>query len=102
MDLKALSSRIRFTKFPTYGEKIRPVRDWFILLGMGLVILVITIGWNMWSFLRLLDGQPFGQVQSPESSYDLSSLEKVEAVFGTRKMEEDRYRNDYRFVDPSL
>lgn len=100
MNLNSLTSQVRALKLPQYGESIRPVRDWFVLLAIALTILVLSLGYHMWLFIRVLQGEQIGEAQTT-NPYDLSALEQVDAVFSERAAEEARYKNDYRFVDPS-
>jgi hypothetical protein len=102
MSLKDLISKLRVAKLPSYGESVHPVRDWFVIVAIALLLLVTSVGWNMWLFSRAIEGEAIGETPAPTDTYDLSSLETVRSLFERRQAEEMRYRNDYRFIDPAL
>lgn len=77
-----------------------PSRDWLVLLALTLLAIVISSVWNIMFFSDVLSGKmttPLGE----EIATDTSNVEKVDRLFGERAEEASRYRNEYRFVDPS-
>lgn len=102
MNPKTFISKLRFSKPSIGGYAIHPIRDWFMIVGIALALLITSVGWNMWLFSRAIEGEAIGEAPAPANTYDLSSLDTVRAIFDRRQAEEARYRNDYRFVDPSL
>ncbi len=89
------------TKIPRVGDKKRPSRDWLALLAIALLLLIASIGWNVWTFIRITSGEVVGEGPSVVTGPDTSALERVREVFTNRKAEEQRYLTEYRFVDPS-
>lgn len=83
-----------------YGDRIRPTRDWFILLGLFFVALVAGTVWSVLFFLNVVSEEPTAQTAVSEVN-DKTPLEQVRALFMTRDEEAARYRSEYRFVDPS-
>ena len=86
-----------------YGPHVRPVRDWFALLGIGMVLLVGILLYNVWMFDRLASGNVIGtQIISTPSLFNRSSLDAIQKVFADRSAEETKYLNGtYTFSDPS-
>lgn len=101
MDLKLPPQLTAFISKLSYGNRIRPVRDWFFLIGVGLALIVISVGWNLWLLERVETDGIEGSVV-PSAAFDAGSIESVRTLFEARAKEEERYRSTYRFVDPSL
>lgn len=87
-------------KLPSYGDRPRPLRDWFILVSLGAILLGLSVGWNAWQFVRVTEGQTIGEAVPQTIAPAAASLEGVRSVFQNRAAEEARYRTEYRFVDP--
>ncbi len=84
-----------------YGDRIRPVRDWFVLLAAALILLIASVAWNAWLFYRVTNGEGF-TVEAPAASTPaLNALPKAREVLEIRASEETRYRSFYEFVDPA-
>ena len=84
-----------------YGDRLRPVRDWFIILAVVGAIFLISIIWNSWLFLSVIGGDTIGSASPPPPSLSTGSVESVYEVFEARAEEAQKYRTEYRFVDPS-
>lgn len=83
-----------------YGEVLRPARDWFVLLSIAAVLILISAAWNVWVFVQAGRGEPVGaQVEAPGGS--ANAIERAQALFEARRLEDARYRSEYQFVDPS-
>lgn len=89
-----------FARF-SYGNRPRPSRDWFLLLTAATFLIVLSIGWNLWLLRSVEEGGVIGN-EAPASSFDARPIEEIRAVFESRSLEELKYRQQYRFVDPSL
>jgi hypothetical protein len=85
----------------SYGDRIRPARDWFVLLTITGIILCISIAWNIWLLSRVTSGEAIGTATStpPAASFNVDS---VQTMFEARAAERGRYVSTYHFVDPSL
>ena len=86
-----------------YGMRLRPVRDWFILLGLFATLLAASALWNLWFYQGVRAGAdvtpPAGAVAPVFSQ---ASLEALKAIFADRATEEDKYTSGaYSFIDPS-
>lgn len=91
-----------FLKRFTYGANMRPARDWFLMLLIAVLLVAGSIGWNFWLFQSVEQGAVIGESSTGRTGLDERSVEPVRRVFESRQEEQNRYRNEYRFVDPSL
>lgn len=83
-----------------YGEVLRPARDWFMLLSIAAILVLMSAAWNVWVFLQAGRGEPVGaQMEAPSGSGN--AIEQAQALFEARRVEDARYRSEYQFVDPS-
>ncbi len=94
LSLKPILSRI------SYGSGVHPARDWSYLLLLAAILIAISIAWNMWLYQEVQEGATLGE-EVPATPVDIAPIEAVRAVFEERKAEEQKYRTEYRFVDPS-
>ena len=78
-----------------------PSRDWLVLLSLFLLLLAVSVAWNVWFFATVLEGEEVVTPGSEESGGGESALQRANAAFEARAVEEAKYRNEYRFVDPS-
>jgi hypothetical protein len=88
-------------KIFAYGQRVRVLRDWLVLLLIALALFFSSVALHAFLFLRAIDGELIGSGQMQQSALDTSSLETVRTIFEARAGEELRYRGEYRFVDPS-
>jgi hypothetical protein len=84
-----------------YGEDIRPVRDWLVLLAGVAVLFFLSMLWNAWMYIRVVNGESLGGPVSTQPSVDANALTTVENVFAKRTAEEGNYKTVYHFADPS-
>jgi len=86
-----------------YGERLNPVRDWFVLLALSLMALACIIVWNVWAFGTIAQGGIIGSAAtSSPPVFNSSSLDAINAIFSNRAVEEMKYETGvYRFADPS-
>lgn len=85
----------------SYGSHVHPARDWFYLLVVMTVLVAFSIGWNLWLLRSVENGETIGDENTAIESFDEAPIESVRAVFEQRRTEQLRYRQEYRFVDPS-
>jgi hypothetical protein len=85
----------------SYGPRIRPGRDWFVLLSVFFACLLCSFAWNLWLFSKVTNGQAIGSAVSATSTPTLN-LNSVNALFDARSAERARYQSQYHFVDPSV
>lgn len=87
-------------KYLKYGRRLRPERDWLVLLGIFTFVLILSVVWNLAIFSRVTQGQQIGNetVSQPVQI----KLDQVRTLFNQRADERQRYVGEYRFVDPSL
>ncbi len=86
----------------SYGSHVHPARDWFYLLVAMTAIIALSIAWNVWLLRSVEKGGTIGDESLEVESFDETPIESVRAVFEARRTEQLRYRQEYRFVDPSL
>jgi hypothetical protein len=86
-----------------YGERLRPMRDWFALMGVLAVLLLIGIAWSAYTYGAVQRGEIIGNTPAgPDMSVNRASLQSVESLFDTRAAEAEKYKSGaYTFVDPA-
>jgi hypothetical protein len=82
-----------------YGPRLRPVRDWLVLLSLFTILLFVSVGWNLWLFSQVTSGNQIGTATSTPAIE--IQLGQVKGLFEERAVERTRYTTEYRFVDPS-
>ena len=100
--MKLSFSSDAFLKRFSYGATLRPARDWFLMLLVSALLFAGSVGWNVWLFRSVEQGAVIGESSTGRTGLDERSVEPVRRVFESRQEEQKRYRNEYRFVDPSL
>lgn len=88
-------------KLPRIVDRKKPSRDWLALLTIALLLLIASVGWNAWTFLRITSGEGIGDAAPIDTGPDIGSVERAREVFLERAAEEQRYFAEYRFVDPN-
>lgn len=96
-----LPTSLAHPPLPRIGDRRTPSRDWFLLLILSFLVLIGSIGWNVWAFIHITNGEVASGPSADTGAPDVSIVEQVRTVFSTRAAEEQRYRTEYRFVDPS-
>ncbi|MBU2158600.1 hypothetical protein KJ848_00210, partial [Patescibacteria group bacterium] len=94
LDTKALLKHL------SYGEHIRPARDWFTLLSVAVFLSGCSLAWNLWLLHTVEAGGVIGN-EAASARFDTAPIQSVQGVFEGRKNEELRFTREYRFVDPS-
>jgi len=88
--------------FRTLDRHPKPVRDWFFLLGVAGILSGMSVGWNVWSYYELTVSASKDYQAGETPIFTVPAVEAVETAFMKREEEAARYRDTYRFVDPSL
>lgn len=101
MKFPTLSSMVRFKGVFEVGRHPRPMRDWFVLLGVAAVLVGVSVGWNVWSYIQITATVAQTASSNAPHGFSTTTIGAVEQAFVERKEEVDRYRSTYRFVDPS-
>jgi hypothetical protein len=74
-----------------------------VLVGIGFVLLLASVGWNIWLFVQLQNGQSIGSTTtSQQNPATTISVTGVQNVFKQRATQESNYQKNYHFVDPSV
>ena len=84
----------------TYGEHLRPTRDWLVMVLVGTLLLLLSATYSFFVFTQTkkivsLNGESAPAVVATASSTDVTQ------IFKDRERERDNYMRVYRFVDPS-
>ncbi len=79
----------------------RPARDWFLIVAGAALLLVLSIAWNAFLFIRLTHGEALDADTTATEPDSGASVNEIRNVFEHRGTEETRYRSQYQFVDPS-
>lgn len=82
-----------------YSGEPRPTRDWALLSAGALLIVILSIGWNLWQFSRVVDGGVLGSEQAPQPQ--LLDVTAVTTLFAERATLRTQFVSGYSFSDPS-
>lgn len=94
-------SFLKFKHAIRTGARIHPVRDWFIVLGGAAILLGCSIGWNIWTYLHATALTEGSVPTATRPVFDTKAVEAVRSAFEARATEAEKYKKEYRFVDPS-
>lgn len=83
------------------SKHLNPSRDWLVLVAIALAAFIGSIAWNTWFFFIALDQNVPADAVPVAEAPATNSLEKAQALFEAKAKELERYRNEYRFIDPS-
>ncbi len=86
-----------------YGNRLRPSRDWLILIAGAALALISIVTWTTFNFLRVVDGPSVvDTAQNKSVIVDNVAMQEVRQIFDTRAMEQAKYESgEYTFADPS-
>ncbi|MDR3547204.1 MAG: hypothetical protein P4M11_02810 [Candidatus Pacebacteria bacterium] len=99
----SLNSIISSLSSLRYSGRLRPDRDWLMLLSATFVVLLASIIWSVWFFVTVGHGTPASGVKAPTSTQSsAAAVVNVQNVFKDRAAEDLNYQKTYTFVDPSL
>lgn len=96
-----LNTVTRYLKKISYGDRLRPFRDWVVIVVVTLLLIAAVASWSYFLFVRISNGEMLGATPNATSEEANTSLETVQSTFAERATERAHYRADYRFVDPS-
>jgi hypothetical protein len=87
-----------------YGDRMRPVRDWFVLLAISIMTLGVAVVWNAWLFDDVASGGTLlDAATSTPAAFSKSSLQSVEQIFQERAAEDATFASTTsNFTDPSI
>ena len=90
----------RFAGAPRHMTGPQPARDWYILLIATALLIAASIGWNMWLFARVAEGD-LGEEQAAGNVLKTYPAGAIGELFEDRREMEAAYRSSFPFVDPS-
>lgn len=97
LDLKNISH----VKMRGYGTQLRPHRDWLILFSVTCVLLAAGVVWHLQLFSKVTKGETLEGAATQENA-QTPEFDIVQRQFEQKKVEEEKYLSEYRFVDPSV
>jgi hypothetical protein len=101
MNLSKLTAILsKYLRAFRYGDRVRPLRDWLLLISIAGLLLIGSGGWSFWLFTQISNKQE-ATVAIPAAATGTASLESVRTIFEKRAAERAHYISDYHFVDPS-
>lgn len=86
----------------SYGDRVQPTRDWLILSGIAIGLLILSVIGNVFIFNQLESGKSLVATSTPPAPNTAGSVAAAQHLFQLRATEENHYQSDYHFVDPSL
>ena len=102
MNLSHLTGLVgKYLKFLQYGNRLRPVRDWLVILSVASLLLITMAGWSYELFRETSKAGTADGAAGMRAPIRKASLELVNLVFQKRAAERGHYLSDYQFVDPS-
>ena len=93
-------SAVALMKRLAYGERLRPARDWFVLLSLAGILIVASAVWNLGA-VREVERSGAPENLGAPAAFDETPIASVRAVFEARADAYERYRTGPGFVDPS-
>jgi hypothetical protein len=89
-------------KLFAYGDRVHPARDWFVLLISAMLLLIASVGWNVYLFNQFQNEKGTADATQAKTSAGVGdSITQAQAIFQQRATEEQNYQKNYSFVDPS-
>jgi len=82
-----------------YGGTINPTRDWFVILGVAAVILILSVLYSLWIFSKVTSGEVIGSATTTPAVVP-TSLDSVTPLFQKREEQRLKYISEYSFIDP--
>ncbi len=102
MNLSSLTALVtKYLRVFRYGERTRPIRDWFVIASLVLILFIGSAGWSFFIFHKTSTGELAGKAVQAPVSVPITSLDTVRGIFENRAAERMHYLSDYHFVDPS-
>ncbi len=103
MKLHTTSEAIQGLRNIHYGSQLRPMRDWFVLIIIAIMLLGFGAVWNVLEFNHIITGKI---VAPPSASHrnvlNGMAIQKVRDIFTARAKRQLKYESkDYPLADPS-
>ena len=97
--MKFLTALLKKLHLPKGRGGPNPSRDWLVMVGLVIVLIAVSVAWNVSFFVRALkdEAAPAALVQEGKASV----IPALREVFERRAEEAARYESS-GFVDPSL
>lgn len=80
--------------------QIHAARDWFILVSVSIVILILSMLYNLRLVAQFTSGQTF-RAQQKEAAIPDVTVNNIDNIFATRLEKQNAYLRTYHAVDPS-
>ncbi|HEX8946618.1 MAG TPA: hypothetical protein VF829_00155 [Candidatus Paceibacterota bacterium] len=101
--MKFPSNSLTFLRRFIYGTRLRPARDWFVLIVATSILLVASVAWNVFVFrTTITDQATVGVPVRAGQSVNRTTLQRMQQIFNARAIEQEKYQTGaYVFRDPS-
>ena len=84
-----------------YGNVMHPSRDWLVILCSGLLLLGVSVLFNVWLFNKVVRGELSGTQAPAITSHTLEELGKIRTLLEDRQQKVMYYKTGAAFIDPS-
>lgn len=91
----------RLFKGIRYGNVMHPSRDWLVILCGGLLLLCVSVLFNVWLFNKVVRGELSGTYTPVAASHTLEELGKIRTLLEERQGKVLYYKTSATFIDPS-
>jgi len=102
MNLSSLNPKLTSLPRISYGSRVRPARDWVVLVVSTIVLLAGLAVFATWEYLEGAKADPILNLPTTSNTISPEALKETEALFAERAAEAQRFQSEYQFVDPSL
>lgn len=83
------------------STRLAPARDWHSMMLTTLILLVLSVAWNVWFFMNAVSEKPIASPTLEDTTPTTDAVDRVHTVFEERERARTLYETDYSFVDPA-
>jgi|GEM_PF-1729094 len=83
-----------------HTQRRDPGRDWLLLLGASGIVLLASVVWNTWFFLRVVE-EGVGNIGGGDATLAPYETGAAEEIFLMRETKASEYKEVHTFIDPS-
>ena len=101
--MKMQFSLTNLIKKMQYGPRLRPTRDWLMLISIIAIVFVIGIVWSVLTFFHAVSSRSVSNHEPTVNTViNHSAINRVQKIFDARAVEQEKYKSgEYSFKDPS-
>jgi cytoskeletal protein RodZ len=86
----------------SYGKRVMPVRDWFVLIALMSVLLLGSALWNAVIFYKTAHGEPLTLSTTHVEKVTVDETAPVTSIIEKREEKRRTYEAGPLFVDPGI